>query len=719
MSSFCQDTLVTYKDDVIDNGPTYLPNYSLTLYTSPGNFKLVGPVVTSSDKTKGQLGQFTLAYPPSSKFESGGLSSPGGSQSARNLRLVIQDPVGRVVLDKVIQDTTTVELNLSSYTTLKYAEATGFLVTLGTGQTGPSSAGSTTDPSAGSVPGWGLAQGCSVKLLIDNEQFQTAAELMTDARQFIYMSQLYFPVPTYNADPTQETPELIFNFHAPVPDATQPRAAGVGDSRPERLLLQAADANVDIRVLLSEFGIGDPLGITVLKLLLEVLLFLPSVISEFFGSGNVMFTGYSQAGGLQKYFTAAGASSIKVYPFALPVISEGVMHAKLMVVDNERVLSMGSPYQQGYIDTHAHCIDAPVRGDSETYPNHDVGFIAKGPVINTVYDTLQLLWNNVAADKDKIPDTPPAPPGSGPSAIPDNDWDGVCNLQIVRTLTADKVFPSLPNGEKGILEAYLRAINMAQHLIYFENQWLISHAIGEAIVAAMTNNPQLQTIMVLNIKPESLLQFYPFRQRRLIHHIQEKTDPSKFGVFTRWSYQIEPVSKRPQLLPIYTHAKMGIVDDTWCTVGSANLDNYSLQSAIELNAIMLNGVEGAPANNIPDVLRRRLWAEHLGYLDSSGQPDMNAADLLMPSDPTTADWLALWSSRAKATLNQLVTNPTQPLTGMAQVLPWPTDNTTHKYPRDYLTYFQVLPYKLVPLKGTRAFNFKDGSWKDTTYNMDY
>src|SRR5277367_1911007 len=114
---------------------------------------------------------------------------------------------------------------------------------------------------------------------------------------------------------------------------------------------------------------------------------------------------------------------------------------------------------------------------------------------------------------------------------------------------------------------------MAQHFIYFENQWLITHKIGDAIIAAMKVKPKLQTIMLLNIKPDTQIPFCPWRQRRLIHHLQEKLDPSRFGVFTRWSHQVaqpqmQPPQPRPQLLPVYTHAKVGIVDDTWCTVGS-------------------------------------------------------------------------------------------------------------------------------------------------------
>jgi hypothetical protein len=127
---------------------------------------------------------------------------------------------------------------------------------------------------------------------------------------------------------------------------------------------------------------------------------------------------------------------------------------------------------------------------------------------------------------------------------------------------------------------------------------------------------------------ESLLQ--KPHQRRLIHSIRKGLEGApnggaRFGVFTRWSHQVG--LPRPMLLPIYIHAKVGIVDDTWCTVGSANLDGFSLdnfllnpffeQRAIELNAIMLNGVEGAPTSEAPDILRRKLWAEHLGYRDSS------------------------------------------------------------------------------------------------------
>jgi PLD-like domain len=56
--------------------------------------------------------------------------------------------------------------------------------------------------------------------------------------------------------------------------------------------------------------------------------------------------------------------------------------------------------------------------------------------------------------------------------------------------------------------------------------------------------------------------------------------------------------------PIYVHAKIGIVDDRWLTIGSANLNDHSLFNDTELNLV----------THDPELARRTrlsLWAEHL------------------------------------------------------------------------------------------------------------
>ena len=55
---------------------------------------------------------------------------------------------------------------------------------------------------------------------------------------------------------------------------------------------------------------------------------------------------------------------------------------------------------------------------------------------------------------------------------------------------------------------------------------------------------------------------------------------------------------------LYVHAKVGIVDDRWLTVGSANLNAHSLLNDTEMN-VVTDDAELARAT------RLRLWAEHL------------------------------------------------------------------------------------------------------------
>ena len=56
--------------------------------------------------------------------------------------------------------------------------------------------------------------------------------------------------------------------------------------------------------------------------------------------------------------------------------------------------------------------------------------------------------------------------------------------------------------------------------------------------------------------------------------------------------------------PIYVHAKIGIVDDRWLTIGSANLNEHSLFNDTELNLVTCGEA-------VVRKTRERLWAEHL------------------------------------------------------------------------------------------------------------
>ena len=410
MSITAFGSIVSDKIDTATHLNAVLPNMTVSLYSPSGGYKL-GSAVTNS---RGEFGR----TPNGGDFFNY-RRDPNKTGPPRTLELVVQDSVGREVFrSEPFQDTSQDTLEKWN-TVIKDVEARGFLVTLGTGETGPQSGG-----------GWGLTQGATVKFLIDNEAFKKAAEMFAGARDLIYFSQLFFPVPTvFNTDATKETTKLIFDFHPPAPDAAHLRAAGVGDSRPERLLLEAADRDVDIRILLHAFEV--PL---IIKIFFGLLVF-PFAGSDGVSTvvGELLDSDLTDADEDRKYFADAGRSSIKVRPFEQHLLSAGVMHPKLMIVDAERALSIGSPFGQSYIDSHSHPIDEPVRGNSDDFPKHDAGFIVKGPVIGTIYNTLKLLWDTAAPD-DKLQDYSPTSPDShhGASVLPDDDWDATCSIQIVQ-----------------------------------------------------------------------------------------------------------------------------------------------------------------------------------------------------------------------------------------------------------------------------------------------
>ena len=56
--------------------------------------------------------------------------------------------------------------------------------------------------------------------------------------------------------------------------------------------------------------------------------------------------------------------------------------------------------------------------------------------------------------------------------------------------------------------------------------------------------------------------------------------------------------------PVYVHAKVGIVDDAWLTLGSANLNDHSLFNDTEVNVVTCDAALARAA-------RIRLWSEHL------------------------------------------------------------------------------------------------------------
>ena len=263
----------------------------------------------------------------------------------------------------------------------------------------------------------------------------------------------------------------------------------------------------------------------------------------------------------------------------------------------------------------------------------------------------------------------------------------------------------------------------AEDFIYIENQYLTDLAIVQAIERAMALKPLLQVIMLLNPKVDLPLYgrawYFPFIkwQDAAIARIV-KVDPARVGVYSLWGHELPATGSR--MIRNYVHSKVGIVDDKWATVGSANLDGFSLSSspyipllvagreqmrAVEANAVFFNGVGDQPASDLPDSIRRTLWAEHLGYAKADH------------SDLTTrpaGGWLGLWEKIAARRLAALTATPAT--VDAARILrgPFYVPDTGKRWglsaEEGFLSRCGVDPKKHKVETEVRSFNFRTGNW---------
>ncbi len=341
-----------------------------------------------------------------------------------------------------------------------------------------------------------------------------------------------------------------------------------------------------------------------------------------------------------------------------PTVGPHVMHAKALIVDEKEVLIIGSPFRQDFWDARDHFIRDPRRGPGDITPKHDVSVYLRGGVVAHVMEYFAQLWNYLSdkqfEGRDKI--TPTAAQASA----------GRRFVQIARSVTPNTL---TPKGETGILEAYERAIGNARDFTYLENQYFTNKAIIRALQHALKRNSLLQVIILLNENPD--IPAYNLRQHDVLRRLglnmkQPLMKHPRVGVFTLWSKAV--VEGKLTLQRCYVHSKVGVVDDVWATIGSANLDGPSLDGAdefkpfanprkhrsMELNAVFCDADADNQELNEIQQFRQSLWSEHLGIND-------------VPLSRPPGGWLSLW--RQTAADNVQFLNQLQP-TMEGRILPF-------------------------------------------------
>jgi len=245
-----------------------------------------------------------------------------------------------------------------------------------------------------------------------------------------------------------------------------------------------------------------------------------------------------------------------------------LLHIKMVVVDGQKAFVIGSTMKQGYFNDQEHAIRDARHGGRQLM--HDVSLCVTGPATRYVDQTFTTLWGAGSTGTSVAPD----------EQLPEADTE--VSVQVLRTLpgelftseTPDPDTENLPYGEPGILEAHQRAIMKAEEYIYVEDQYFTSDEIATALKLRMAEKPDLEVILVLNVKPD--IPGYSKRQAALIKDLRKSLGKrrNRLGVFTMWSSDADQSTY--EIAPIYVHAKLTLIDDTWATVGTANLDGASL-----------------------------------------------------------------------------------------------------------------------------------------------
>jgi phosphatidylserine/phosphatidylglycerophosphate/cardiolipin synthase-like enzyme len=253
-------------------------------------------------------------------------------------------------------------------------------------------------------------------------------------------------------------------------------------------------------------------------------------------------------------------------------------HEKTVIVDGQLAFVGGidmTDYAGDRFDTSDH----PAR---RRLGWHDVGTRLRGPAVADVDDHFALRWRELTGEQ---LDRPAAPPPAGGHAV-----------QVVRTI-ANGMYDAVPDGEYRILESYVRAIRSARRFIYLENQFLWSPEIVR-LLADKLRQPPCEEFRIVILLPSRANNGHDDTVGQLGVLAAADDGAGRMLATTIRSLTGERDDR------LYVHAKVGIVDDRWLTVGSANLNAHSLLNDTEMN-VVTDDAELAQAT------RLRLWSEHL------------------------------------------------------------------------------------------------------------
>lgn len=221
------------------------------------------------------------------------------------------------------------------------------------------------------------------------------------------------------------------------------------------------------------------------------------------------------------------------------------LHRKIVLVD-DRVALVGGI---NIIDDHHH----PGADGGDIGPRYDFAVACEGPLVALIAFVVRRLWWAVSAGDRVSGERPPRYVELSPP-LPENMRAALLlrdNLRHRRTIE----------------HAYLEAIQGARRDILLANAYFLpGRRLRRALSQAALRGVRVRLLL----------------QGRVEYRLQHYAQQALYGELLQAGVTIH------EYTPSFLHAKVAVVDDVWSTVGSSNIDPYSLLLAREANVAVID-----------------------------------------------------------------------------------------------------------------------------------
>jgi phospholipase D1/2 len=277
-------------------------------------------------------------------------------------------------------------------------------------------------------------------------------------------------------------------------------------------------------------------------------------------------------------------------------------HQKIVVIDGKLAFCGGLDLTLSRWDTPGHSADEIRRindGETKVYaPFHDTVMAVDGDAGRLLEEVVRDRWLRATG-------TPLRRFASSADVWPDHLPVSLTDVDVAVARTRAPMDNEPPIRE--VLELYLDMIAAAERIIYIENQYFTSDALGEALARRLVEPDGPEVLAVLRLSTQGWLEAPTMGTLRSVL-LRKLRDADKYGRFHAY-YPHIPGLPEGQCCDL--HSKLLIVDDEYLRLGSANFSNRSMGLDTECDV----AIEARGEPRVADAIRAfrlTLIAEHVG-----------------------------------------------------------------------------------------------------------